>query len=424
MHPQGDRCMHRSRLPCMHGSPLRGTDPRLPRAGARRRRAVVVGDVRGEAADDHDGIAGALRAREVGRGGDRVGGREDGGVQLAPAAVRAPAPVVERSQAGDADGGIELAEAPGAPEAVRDHDRRARAGHAREACPQRARGGVGVEREQDEDTVRGGVGLVDPGVRADEAVVRADDQDAALRAQQLGRLVEDRLHVTGILAVPRCEFERARGGGDLVQASQPALGFGDDLVGDHDDVAVGERVRGDQCREIVPGLDLGQSAQRARARSQRLQGGARARPRAREDGAQRGEVLGGVDVEQQAGQLDRAPRGAGRGGARAVALEAARAEARLDHRRRGEQQGVGALAVAVGDGGHRRGRRGGVQQRLDRVAVERRAVAGHQQHALVAVRDRLLDPDERGGALAGLVRIGAATARRRRRRAPRPGPRW
>jgi len=87
-----------------------------------------------------------------------------------------------------------------------------------------------------------------------------------------------------------------------------------------------------------------------------------------------------------------------------MALEAAGAEARLDRVRRGEQERVGALAVAVGDRGDRRGGWGGREQCLDRGAVERGAVAGHEDDALDGETLRaLLD----GGAGAPSVTIVA-----------------
>src|SRR6202043_837540 len=102
--------------------------------------------------------------------------RDPGRAQLATGGIRTAAPVLERRQAGDPDRDVDLTVAPGAPEGVGDDD----GGAAGERGAQRAGRGVGVPREADELPGSTGVGGVDAGVRAHEAVVAAADEHAVL----------------------------------------------------------------------------------------------------------------------------------------------------------------------------------------------------------------------------------------------------
>ena len=210
-----------------------------------------------------------------------------------------------------------------------------------------------------------GVGLVDPGVRAHEAVAGAADQPPAVGAHSSTVSSRIDLDVARVLAVlgggarPRAPTARSR------RARARALGLRDDLVGDGEHVGrpergVEPRARGDeQGGEVVAGEDLRQAGEgvephaaasgRARGRAARAARGSAARRRAGgERGPQRLEVAGGVDVELErrrrrpgrgAPAAARAPRGGGTTGA----------EGRVNRRRRVEQQGIGARAVAVGD---------------------------------------------------------------------------
>ena len=133
--------------------------------------------------------------------------------------------------------------------------------------------------------------------------------------------------------------------------------------------------------------------------------------------AQHGEILTRVDVEQQRRwMLEPAARAAGIR-QRAVAPAAVRAEARGDHVGRGEQQPVGARAVAVGDDHDLRPVRLRQQQPLHVAGVQRRAVSGHTEHPLKAIGQRALDAERDGGRLARGSGVGehgrAMTARRR-----------
>ena len=95
---------------------------------------------------------------------------------------------------------------------------------------------------------------------------------------------------------------------------------------------------------------------------------------------------------------------------RAVALAAARAEARRDRVGRAQQQAVGPRAVAVGhdhDLSAPLGASGGrVEQRVELARVQRRAVAGNAQHALDALCERASDAERHRRGLALLAAVG------------------
>ena len=116
--------------------------------------------------------------------------------------------------------------------------------------PQAVGGAVGVGGEQHRGA-GGGVGAVHPGVGADEAVAGAGDDQVAAAAQDLHRLLLGEAPVGGLLVA--------------LQAGDGALGLGDHLVGDHQDVprlgaqaGPGQGV-GEQGGQVVAGADLGQA---------------------------------------------------------------------------------------------------------------------------------------------------------------------
>ena len=219
-----------------------------------------------------------------------------------------------------------------------------------------------------------------------------------------------------------------------VERRTRALGLGDDLVGDDEHVAGLVAAVAQQRREVVARAHLGQALSATRERQATAPrrrvliaaGGCRSRQQparvrraagARvERGAQDREVLGGVDVEHERARLGHAPARAAGGGRLLVALAAARAEARGDGVGRREQQRVGAGAVAVGDDddvgrAHRAG-----HQLVDLARVERRAVAGHEQDAVVVALERPVDAGARRVRVAAVVvgdRLGVVGARQR-----------
>src|SRR4051812_24870839 len=93
------------------------------------------------------------------------------------------------------------------------------------------------------------------------------------------------------------------------------------------------------------------------------------------------EVVGGVDVESEGGDLLDGPGDAGAVGELGVALARAHAERRCDRGRRAEQQAVRAGAVAVGED-HDAGIRMAGEQVVDVGGGQQRAVARGEQHPL------------------------------------------
>ena len=149
--------------------------------------------------------------------------------------------------------------------------------------------------------------------------------------------------------------------------------------------------------------------QRARAR--------RAPAYAAQRRAQGGEVAGRVDVELQRRRVRHPHRHAGGRAERRVAGERARRRTMADRVGRRDQQRVRPAAVSVG---HDHDAGAGSRRAAPRAPrVERGAVAGHEQHALGAARDRRADAARRRGRLACLVGIvdddRAGRARRGRR---------
>ena len=210
-------------------------------------------------------------------------------------------------------------------------------------------------------------------------------------------------------------------------ARGPALGLRDDLVRDHEHVAVGERRRSSagprrsarrgRRRATISGRPSS-AASRAQAPAHQLaEHAARVRRAAAVARArcERLEVLGRVDVERQRGHLDHL-RGDAGGRARWPG-----GAAQLPGPNDGASASGGVSSSAFvpvpwrsgtisADGGVDRSR----EQLLELVGVEQRAVAGDEQHALGAVLERGAD------ALARRRRCGPARRPRSRSRRSRP----
>ena len=221
----------------------------------------------GEPPQADGGLARVLGPREVGRGRGLVGQRDPGCAQLAALGVAPAAPVLERGQAGAADRHVALAMAPGAAERVGDHDGGGDAGQLAQCSAQPSRRAVGVLGQQDQPMLAAGIGRVDAGVRAHEAVAGAADQHPALGPEQVLRLVEHHLHCAGILVLRGRQLAGARARLDLGQVADTALGLGHHLVGDGEHVAVARGVLPggggrQQGGEVVAGAHLRESGDR------------------------------------------------------------------------------------------------------------------------------------------------------------------
>ena len=235
----------------------------------------------------------------------------------------------------------------------------------------------GSSGQQDRAVLAAGVGAVDAGVRAHEPVAGAADQPAAVGAHDLGRLVEH-------------DLDRARRPCPTPPPSR----------------APTRRARRPRGRRRGPppwrrpcgrrtSTSVGRRSPRAAARRGRRPAGPPGCPRGRPP---RCVTPAGAGRRRRPACRRRRP-ATGRGGS-ATRTPAARASAAWRahepgpndgamHVRRVEHQRVGPGAVAVGDDGHA-GRRE-VEQRVDLVGVEQRAVAGDEQHAAGAGRDRGVD---------------------------------
>ncbi len=276
---------------------------------------------------------------------------------------------------------------------------------------------------------RAGVGGVDARVGADEAVARAADQAAGVGSHELGGLAEDHLDRPRVLAVLGGELARALAGRHVGEPDDAALGLADDLVGDHEHVGRQQLDPGarEQRREVVARAHLGQpgqglerdhpaaaAADSIRASSARVRGATPGRPASASCRAWRSS---GVSTSRPSERTSRdAHLGPGRVRARRVAGEGAGAEGGLDHVGRGEQQRVGAGAVAVGHDHHARAARSGRaarRSRRGRARGSRRGRAAPARHRPRAPRGRRSAPP----------RTGRPRADRGRRTPPRRGPR-
>ena len=166
----------------------------------------------------------------------------------------------ERLDAGGADRDVGRAGAPRAAERVGDDHADGRSGALAQLVAELGRGGVGIEREEDERVRLRRVRGVDAGRAADEAVLRAGDDERRPDADELGRLVEDDLDAARVGVAG--ELARLLRRLDVRERDDAALDLRDRLLRDDDDVAVLE----------VDALD-------DRARRGRLPRAARAGPR-------------------------------------------------------------------------------------------------------------------------------------------------
>ena len=219
-----------------------------------------------------------------------------------------------------------------------------------------------------------------------------------------------------VLAVIRGQLDRARARLDVRQGPDAALGLGDDLVGDHDHVLAGDRLRcrcGDQGREVVSRSHLrqalnGDRGDRAhamlRASWLSMPRVCAAPPRdvasafcssARSSGVSTSSASEPTFDDLGLGLLGL--------GMVDVALAAPGPE-RGGHRlRRCEQQRVGAGAMAVGHDQRRSLGHGPREQLLELLWIEHRAVSGDKQRSVRSRHQRVADAVERRDVVAPVV---------------------
>ena len=184
-----------------------------------------------------------------------------------------------------ADRDVELAVAPGASEAVGDqHRRRLAPVSSRRRARMRRAEASGSRGSSTSVSGSDALEASTPGVRAHEAVAGAADEHAALGAQDLDGLDRARPGQRAGSRPGSTASSSARAPGVYIgERHDRALGLGDGLVGDHDQLAVQQACaverRDDQRRQVVAGAHLGQAAEGTGGQARH---GARAVSRARD----------------------------------------------------------------------------------------------------------------------------------------------
>lgn len=218
-----------------------------------------------EMADDSGGAAGDFSHDQFGGGGELVGGGDDGGGEDVAVGIGLPAVVNGRLETGDADGDVGEALAPGAAKGVGDEHGHVGAGASGDLLAQAARGGVRVARQQ-RRPAGGDVRRIDPGVGADEAVMRLDDNQsrcrrAGIHADNAAALLQDDFHQPRVFVERKRQRAREGGGFDAGELDEAAFRLGYDFLRNDEHIAVGEG-------HSAVGSGLAQQLRQRRARVQ------------------------------------------------------------------------------------------------------------------------------------------------------------
>ena len=221
---------------------------------ARPQQRAGVGSVvpQRQSAHHRNRDTGQLALHQIGGGGDLVGDRDLGDDELVAVHVVRSGVAVQHRQPGRADGGVDLAVAPGPAHGVGDDHADGHAEPLAQAGAQRSGAAVGVDRQQGQ---LGGadVGAVDARGGLHQAEIVLGDQRAALAGQHPDGFGVDQL------APQRIPLLRVfRRGHDA------ALALGQHLAGDDHDVVVAQPRRGGRQRggEVVAGPELRQAGHR------------------------------------------------------------------------------------------------------------------------------------------------------------------
>ena len=158
--------------------------------------------------------------------------------------------------------------APGAAETVGDDHGRADAGQAGQFVAQTRGGAVRVEGKQQHAVGAADIGVVHAGIGHDEPQPVLHDEQVGALADDAGGFGEDDVDETRVLADLGPQAAGFRGWVDGGEVDQPAFCLGDDLLGEDDDVGRLEgavsvpQARGDQCRQVITGLNQGKIGER------------------------------------------------------------------------------------------------------------------------------------------------------------------
>ena len=156
--------------------------------------------------------------------------------------VAGAAEVLHRRDTVGADGYVGQAEAPGAAEGVGDDYGDFFSSELAESLRDFFCAGVGIFGEEGDDGFARDVGLVDAGVGADEAAVGFDDEDGMFADDAAG-LAEYEFDETGIFAGAvvagrGSEIDGALRGSDCGRVDEAVFGFGDNFLGQDEDVVL------------------------------------------------------------------------------------------------------------------------------------------------------------------------------------------
>src|SRR5690606_9505184 len=105
---------------------------------------------------------------------------------------------------------------------------------------QRCGGGIGIDGQQGEQAVAVHVRFIDARVGADPAVVRLGDQHATGHAHDAAAFAQHHLVVVGVFSALFGDLLGEVRWLNGLRVDYAAFGFGDDFLGDDDDIAVGE----------------------------------------------------------------------------------------------------------------------------------------------------------------------------------------
>ncbi len=206
--------------------------------------------------------------QQRGGGGDLVGQANQRHFQRAAEQVRLPAQIDQGRESGGADRDAATASAPGAAEAVADHRRDLRTAQGSQLVAKSRGGAIRVGGQQQHlfgFTRRGHVRMVHAGICHHKAQPVLHDEQVWPAAHDAGRFRQNYGHETRILTDCRGKVDGSLRRDHSCKVHQPRLGFGNDLLRQHDNVAVAQLAPGvresrdNQPGDIVTGLHDGQT---------------------------------------------------------------------------------------------------------------------------------------------------------------------
>jgi len=151
------------------------------------------------------------------------------------------AKIAKRRKTGGAEGDANGPKPPRAPETVIDDDGNVFAEPRPKTFVQKPRRPIGIFRQKQDrfrPAPRVDIRLVDPGIGEHEAQPVFDNKHAGFMPQHLAGFAEDHLNQPRIFLHLLGQRQRAFAGFDCREIDVSAFGLRDDLLGEHQDVAV------------------------------------------------------------------------------------------------------------------------------------------------------------------------------------------